>query len=116
MNVAPKAIQTGLGIGSLLMLPFLGLFRIIDVILTAKAQPPPSIPSHPTPPPSSTPPPQPPPQSTPVRRDPLEDYRRLLGVPPGTKPEAIKQRFHFLSHAFHPDKFPDPKQKEHSRG
>lgn len=35
----------------------------------------------------------------------------ILGVSPDASPEEIRRRFRFLSHAFHPDKFPDERQR-----
>ena len=36
---------------------------------------------------------------------------KILGVPESAHSAKIRQRFRFLSHAYHPDKFPDEAQK-----
>ena len=41
----------------------------------------------------------------------MEDYYQVLGVSPHASQEEIKQRFRFLAHAFHPDKFATPTQR-----
>jgi hypothetical protein len=40
-----------------------------------------------------------------------ENPYAVLGVPSEATPEEIKQRFRFLSHAFHPDKFASESQR-----
>lgn len=37
-----------------------------------------------------------------------------MGVPPNASQEQIKERFRFLAHAFHPDKFATPAHKKHA--
>ena len=39
------------------------------------------------------------------------DYYKVIGVPRDATPQQIKERFRFLSHAYHPDKFPSLSQK-----
>jgi hypothetical protein len=40
-----------------------------------------------------------------------EDLYTVLGVPPTATPAQLKERFRFLSHAFHPDKFATDAQR-----
>src|SRR5258708_2397814 len=40
-----------------------------------------------------------------------KDYYEVLGIPQTATPDVIKKEYHFLLHAWHPDKFPDPDQK-----
>ncbi|MBI4525440.1 MAG: J domain-containing protein [Deltaproteobacteria bacterium] len=44
----------------------------------------------------------------------MEDYYQVLGVPPDVSQEDLKERFRFLSHAYHPDKFATPTHKKHA--
>ena len=41
----------------------------------------------------------------------MNDYYQIMGLAPNAEEKEIKARFRFLSHAYHPDKFPEePKQ------
>ncbi len=42
----------------------------------------------------------------------MKDYYKVLGVSPHASKEDVKERFKFLSHAFHPDKFATPSQRK----
>jgi len=44
----------------------------------------------------------------------FKDYYEVLGVSPQASEKDVKERFRFLSHAFHPDKFATPTQREHA--
>src|SRR5437867_4458691 len=44
----------------------------------------------------------------------MENYYLVLGVPPNASQEQIKERFRFLAHAYHPDKFATPAHKKHA--
>lgn len=41
----------------------------------------------------------------------MKDYYDKLGISPNATQEEIKERFRFLAHAYHPDKFPTANQK-----
>ncbi len=41
-----------------------------------------------------------------------KDYYEVLGVSPQASQKDVKERFRFLSHAYHPDKFATPSQKQ----
>ncbi len=41
-----------------------------------------------------------------------KDYYEVLGVSPKASQKDVKERFRFLSHAYHPDKFVTPSQRE----
>lgn len=42
----------------------------------------------------------------------MEDYYGTLGVSPRSSADEIRERYRFLAQAYHPDKFPDPRNKE----
>ncbi len=42
----------------------------------------------------------------------MRDYYQVMGVPQEASAGDIKQRYRFLAQAYHPDKFPDPENKE----
>jgi hypothetical protein len=42
---------------------------------------------------------------------PNKNYYEVLDVPSDASPQAIKEQYRFLLHAWHPDKFPNPQQK-----
>src|SRR6266571_7664634 len=44
----------------------------------------------------------------------MENYYQVLGVPPNASQEQIKERFRFLAHAYHPDRFASPAHKRHA--
>jgi photosystem II stability/assembly factor-like uncharacterized protein len=41
----------------------------------------------------------------------MKDYYAILEIPPDASPKLIREQYHFLVHAWHPDKFPNPDQK-----
>jgi curved DNA-binding protein CbpA len=41
----------------------------------------------------------------------MKDYYAILDIPPDALPKQIRDQYHFLVHAWHPDKFPNPEQK-----
>ncbi len=42
----------------------------------------------------------------------MKDYYEVLGISPQATKEEVKERFRFLSHAYHPDKFATSSQRE----
>ncbi len=42
----------------------------------------------------------------------MKDYYEVLGISPHASEKDVKERFRFLSHAYHPDKFVTPSQRE----
>ena len=42
----------------------------------------------------------------------MKDYYEVLGISPQASEDDVKERFRFLSHAFHPDKFATPSQRK----
>jgi len=44
----------------------------------------------------------------------MEDYYQTLGVRSKASQEEIKERFRFLAHAYHPDKFSTSTHKKHA--
>lgn len=42
----------------------------------------------------------------------MEDLYRTLGVSRGASGDEIRKRYRFLAQAYHPDKFPDPDNKD----
>lgn len=42
----------------------------------------------------------------------MEDFYQVLGVPPTASQEEIKERFRFLAHAYHPDRFASSAHKK----
>ncbi len=42
----------------------------------------------------------------------MKDYYEVLGISPQSSEKDVKERFRFLSHAFHPDKFATPSQRK----
>ena len=42
----------------------------------------------------------------------MKDYYQVLGVPRGASADDIRRRYRFLVQAYHPDKFPDPGNKD----
>src|SRR5829696_1775270 len=41
----------------------------------------------------------------------MKDYYAILGIPPDTGQEKIKEQWRLLVLAWHPDRFPEPAQK-----
>jgi len=116
-----RAIRSGWQMAMLLMFPFFLLCKLIEWYAETRRQ----EPTFPQPdhvnPWNCPPPPRPadeprqqrtesrPPPATPPKpkTDPLDEYRRRLGVAKDNTQEEIKKRYRFMSHAFHPDKFPE---------
>src|SRR2546422_1346858 len=44
----------------------------------------------------------------------MEDYYQMLGVSPDASPEVVKERFHFLALAYHPDRFANSTHQRHA--
>jgi hypothetical protein len=44
----------------------------------------------------------------------MDDLYIILGVPPNATIDEIKERYRFLAHAYHPDKFANDRQKSHA--
>jgi DnaJ-class molecular chaperone len=41
----------------------------------------------------------------------MKDYYAILEILPDASPKQMREQYHFLVHAWHPDKFPNPDQK-----
>jgi len=109
-----RAIRSGWSMAMLLLMPFFILVKIFGFLLSANQSKQEQQASgrwiFPPPPPRKGQTNRPPPSSPIPQADPLEEHRHRLGVSKGDSQEDVKKRYRFMSHAFHPDKFPQPQK------